>query len=129
MPVIGSESLASLDALAGMLAAAPRAVLSLDTRDDQPLGPQALFTQPGLWPLRVIVMTLDRVGGGHGPAFTRLRATLAQAPGKQVIAAGGVRDTHDLEALEAMGVHAVLIASAIHDGTLKRADLSRFLSG
>ena len=129
VPVIGSESLASLDALAGMLAAAPRAVLSLDTRDDQPLGPPALFTQPGLWPLRVIVMTLDRVGGGHGPAFTRLRATLAQAPGKQVIAAGGVRDTHDLEALEAMGVHAVLIASAIHDGTLKRADLSRFLSG
>ena len=129
VPVIGSESLASLDALADMLAAAPDAVLSLDTRDDQPLGPPALFHRPGRWPLRVIVMTLDRIGAGQGPALTRLRDTLAHAPGKQVIAAGGIRDTHDLEALEAMGVHAVLVASAIHDGTLKRATLTRYASG
>jgi uncharacterized protein related to proFAR isomerase len=31
--------------------------------------------------------------------------------------------------LEAMGVHAVLIASAIHDGTVDRATLGSFLSG
>jgi len=129
VPVIGSESLTSGEALAGMLTAAPDAVLSLDTRDDQPLGPPALFDQPEQWPLRVIVMTLDRVGAGRGPALNRLRDTVAKAPGKQVIAAGGIRDTHDLEALEAMGVHAVLVASAIHDGTLKRATLARYASG
>jgi len=98
-------------------------------REDRPLGPPALFDRPGLWPPRVIVMTLDRIGAGQGPALNRLRATLTQAPGKQVIAAGGVRDTHDLETLEAMGVHAVLVASAIHDGTLTPAALTRFLSG
>jgi phosphoribosylformimino-5-aminoimidazole carboxamide ribotide isomerase len=127
VPVIGSESLTSLDALSGLLESSPRAILSLDTRDDQQLGPAALFQQAQLWPQRVIVMTLDRVGAGQGPAFTRLRSTLAQAPGTKVIAAGGVRDTHDLEMLEAMGVHAVLLASAIHDGTLDRATLSRFV--
>jgi phosphoribosylformimino-5-aminoimidazole carboxamide ribotide isomerase len=82
-----------------------------------------LFGQPHHG--RVVVMTLDRVGAGHGPA--RLRATLEQAPGKKVIAAGGVRGADDLDALEAMGVHAVLIASAIHDGTLDRAALARFV--
>jgi uncharacterized protein related to proFAR isomerase len=38
-----------------------------------------------------------------------------------------VRNAADLEMLEAMGVHAVLIASAIHDGTLDRATLARYV--
>ena len=127
MPVIGSESLAALDDLTDLLAMAPHAILSLDTRAEQPLGPAALFDEPQRWPDRVVVMTLDRVGAGQGPALARLRTTLEQAPGKKVIAAGGVRDAQDLEMLEAMGVHAVLIASAIHDGTLDRAALARFV--
>jgi phosphoribosylformimino-5-aminoimidazole carboxamide ribotide isomerase len=128
VPVIGSESLASLDDLAQLLAAAPQAILSLDTRAEQPLGPAALFSEPQRWPQRVVVMTLDRVGAGQGPALARLRSTLEQAPDRKVIAAGGVRNAADLESLEAMGVHAVLIASAIHDGTLDRATLGRFVS-
>jgi phosphoribosylformimino-5-aminoimidazole carboxamide ribotide isomerase len=128
VPVLGSESLASLDDLAQLLAAAPDAILSLDTRGEQPLGPALLFSEPQRWPQRVVVMTLDRVGAGQGPALPRLRATLEQAPGRKIIAAGGVRNSADLEMLEAMGVHAVLIASAIHDGTLDRATLGRFVS-
>jgi phosphoribosylformimino-5-aminoimidazole carboxamide ribotide isomerase len=129
VPVIGSETLPSLGALAGLLVAAPQAVLSLDMRGTQPLGPPELFGDPQSWPHNVIVMTLDRVGAGQGPAFERLHATRAQAPGKNVIAAGGVRDAHDLDRLEAMGVHAVLLASAIHDASLDRATLARFASG
>jgi phosphoribosylformimino-5-aminoimidazole carboxamide ribotide isomerase len=127
VPVIGSESLTTATDLAALLSIAPHAVLSLDTRADVPLGPATLFTLPHLWPQRVIVMTLDRVGAATGPALAQLRATAAQAPDKQLIAAGGVRNVQDLEALAFMGVHAVLIASAIHDGTLNRATLSRFV--
>jgi len=127
VPVIGSESLASLDDLAALLTAAPEAILSLDTRAEQPLGPALLFSEPQRWPQRVVVMTLDRVGAGQGPALARLRSTLDQAPGRKIIAAGGVRNAADLEMLEAMGVHAVLIASAIHDGTLDRATLARYV--
>jgi phosphoribosylformimino-5-aminoimidazole carboxamide ribotide isomerase len=127
VPVIGSESLASASALHSLLSVAPQSVLSLDTRDEVPLGPPALFTQPDAWPQRVIVMTLDRVGAGSGPALARLRATAAQAPDKHVIAAGGVRNVLDLDTLADMGVHAVLIASAIHDGSLGRTAFTRFL--
>jgi len=126
VPVIGSESLATAAHLTALLAIAPDAVLSLDTRDEVPLGPAALFTQPQSWPRRVIVMTLDRVGAGSGPAFARLRAIAALAPDRQLVAAGGVRNAEDLQALEALGVQAVLMASAIHDGTLDRASLRRF---
>jgi phosphoribosylformimino-5-aminoimidazole carboxamide ribotide isomerase len=127
VPVIGSESLATASALRGLLNVAPHSIFSLDTRDEAPLGPAALFSQPEEWPQRVIVMTLDRVGAGSGPAVARLHATAAQAPGKQVIAAGGVRNVEDLDVLADMGVYAVLIASAIHDGSLDRAALTRFL--
>jgi phosphoribosylformimino-5-aminoimidazole carboxamide ribotide isomerase len=124
-PVIGSESVASLEAFAAMRAAAPEAILSLDTRGDRRLGPAALFDTPRLWPERVIVMTLDRVGSGGGPSLDGVRQTLDQAPGRHLIAAGGVRNASDLERLEALGVHAVLVATAIHDGTLDRAALAR----
>jgi phosphoribosylformimino-5-aminoimidazole carboxamide ribotide isomerase len=128
VPVLGSESLRSASDLPALLAVVPHALLSLDTRDELVLGPTALFAQPQSWPQRVIVMTLDRVGAGSGPAYTRLQTIAAQAPGKQLIAAGGVRDVADLETLERMGVHAALIASALHDGTLDRAALKRFLN-
>jgi len=128
-PVIGSESIASLAALAAMRGAAPGAILSLDTRGGERLGPARLFDSPELWPERVIVMALDRVGAGEGPSLERLRSTLAQAPHRRIVAAGGVRDTHDLDRLEAMGIDAVLAASAIHDGTLDRAALARRCRG
>jgi phosphoribosylformimino-5-aminoimidazole carboxamide ribotide isomerase len=124
-PVIGTESVASMEAFAAMRAAAPEAILSLDTRGDRQLGPAALFGTPELWPERVIVMTLDRVGSGGGPSLDGVRQTLDRAPGKRFIAAGGVRNASDLEQLEALGVHAVLVATAIHDGTLDRTALAR----
>ncbi len=129
IPVIGSESVASLDAYAAMRAAAPHAILSLDAQGERRLGPGSLFDTPQLWPERVIVMTLDRVGAGEGPSLERVRHALEQAPGKRIIAAGGVRHAHDLDRLEAMGVHAVLAASALHDGALDRVALARFLPG
>jgi phosphoribosylformimino-5-aminoimidazole carboxamide ribotide isomerase len=124
-PVIGSESVASLEAFAAMRTAAPEALLSLDTRGDRRLGPADLFDMPALWPERVIVMTLDKVGAGDGPSLDGVRHALARAPGRRVVAAGGVRNAADLERLEALGAHAVLVATAIHDGTFDRAALAR----
>jgi len=86
-----------------------------------------VFENPQRWPQRVIVMTLERVGSLEGPAGDRLREVRGAAPDKNVIAAGGVRDARDLDMLEALGMHAVLVASAIHDGNLDRATLRRFV--
>ena len=43
-----------------------------------------------------------------------------------VDAAGGVRDARDLAQLERIGVAGALVATALHDGALKGADLDRF---
>ena len=51
-----------------------RIVLSLDFRGDAFQGPQEILAEPALWPQRVIVMTLARVGSGAGPDLERLAA-------------------------------------------------------
>lgn len=129
VPVIGSESVSSLDALDEMLTVVPQAMLSLDSRGDTLLGPPELFAEPRRWPRTVIVMTLERVGSGEGPAGERIGRALEAVPDRWIVAAGGVRDARDLEWLEARGTYAVLVASAIHDGSLDRAALNRFVGG
>lgn len=116
-PVYGSESLASPAALR-QLAADPAAILSLDSRLEQPLDPSGSWQRPADWPRTVVVMTLDRVGAGSGPdleTFARLRAL---APDRAWIGAGGVRHRQDLRAAAAAGASGWLVASALHDGTL-----------
>ncbi|MBL8469318.1 HisA/HisF-related TIM barrel protein [Methyloversatilis discipulorum] len=116
-PVMGSESLTEPDALAKLSAADVPALLSLDYRGGVPLG-AAWAHAPGFWPTRVIAMELARVGSEAGPELALIDRLRAQRPDVAVIAAGGVRDAADLVALDGVGVPAVLVASALHDGRL-----------
>lgn len=122
--VIGSETLGSLDDLRA-ISRLPRdrIVLSFDFRNESFEGPEALLREPALWPDRLIVMTLARIGSGEGPDLARLRDFVARAGGREVYAAGGVRDRADLEALATAGVSGALVATALHAGRIKAGDL------
>lgn len=124
-PVIGSESLRDLPGARAALAAGA-GLLSLDYGPEGPRGPAELHADAGLWPEAVIVMTLARVGAGEGPDLDRLADIVARAGGRRVFAAGGVRDVGDLHRLAERGVAGVLLASALHDGRLSRADIAGF---
>jgi phosphoribosylformimino-5-aminoimidazole carboxamide ribotide isomerase len=119
--VYGSESLRSRDELAPCFAPPSRALLSLDHRQGAPLDPAGVWDAPALWPRRVIVMTLSRVGSDGGPDLDTLALVRARAPGARLIGAGGVRHAADLAAAEAAGAQAWLVASALHDGRLPAA--------
>ncbi|PWB93298.1 HisA/HisF-related TIM barrel protein [Methylosinus sporium] len=122
-PVIGSESLART--VAPDLSRETGAILSLDFRGDEFLGPRALLDDPQLWPPRLIAMTLARVGAFAGPDLALLSSLERRAQGREIYAAGGLRDTRDLEALARIGVAGVLVASALHDGRLSAQELRR----
>lgn len=135
VPVFGSESLASRAELercftgmgtgkstdTGTAAAADGAVLSLDRRDGQRLDAAGCWDAPALWPERVIVMTLERVGSDAGPDLDTLAEVRHRSPGTFIVGAGGIRDEADLERARAAGAGAWLVASALHDGRLPRA--------
>ena len=122
VPVIGSE-LQRDSALIARHRGSRRIVLSLDFRGDGFQGAGEILTEPRHWPHRVIVMTLARVGSGAGPDLARLAAIKSIAGEREIYAAGGVRDAADLSALKAAGVAGALIATALHDGRVAKADL------
>ncbi len=122
--VLGTESQRDVELVRGVRDH-PRIVLSLDWRGDEPQGPTELFADAALWPRRVIVMTLARVGTGGGPDVVRLREVLERAAAREVYAAGGVRDLADLAALRDLGCAGALVATALHRGVIGRAELAR----
>ena len=137
VPVFGSESLRSPAALAacfdaqyddrsdrgdrgdqsglGKQGMRSNAVLSLDRRDGQRLDAAGCWDTPALWPQRVIVMTLERVGADAGPDLDTLAEVRCKAPGAMLIGAGGIRHPADLASAAAAGANAWLVASALHD--------------
>lgn len=121
-PVVGSETLADLRLLEALAGEAHPFLLSLDFRQKRLLGPAELLEHPQLWPSRLIVLNLDRVGARRGPDLGLAAALAARAPGAQLYCAGGVRGKPDLAALNARGF-GVLLASALHEGSLTREDL------
>lgn len=124
VPVAASESLDPAEARAALKV--PGVILSLDRGVEGPRGPAFLHEEEGLWPPRVIAMTLARVGSGEGPDLAVLSDILRRRPDVAAYAAGGVRGVEDLLALEAAGVAGALVATALHDGRLKGADIARF---
>ena len=128
VPVFGSESLASRVELercfGGAVSAANemarQPVLSLDRRDGQRLDAAGCWEAPALWPKRVIVMTLERVGSDAGPDLETLRDVQRKSPATFVVGAGGIRHADDLALAASAGAGAWLVASALHDGRLPR---------
>jgi phosphoribosylformimino-5-aminoimidazole carboxamide ribotide isomerase len=121
--VLGSESLTSLASL-DQVAGEERVILSLDFRGGALLGPPGLYEAAHVWPARVIVMSLDRVGAGEGPDLERLAEIAARAPHAKLYAAGGVRGLTDIEGLIEAGISGALVATALHDGRITGAGLA-----
>lgn len=114
-----------------------RIVFSLDLHDGQPLGDGTVWGNADALTIagraiaagarRFIVIDLSRVGVGKGIGTEQVCRILANTyPDIEITTGGGVRGVPDLERLFALGVGGVLVASALHDGGLTRADVQRF---
>lgn len=126
--VIGSESVATAEAWAEIKGAfGPSVVLSLDFDDEGLRGPEALASDPALWPGRVIVMSLGRVGMETGPDLGSLKAAIQAAGNRAVFAAGGIRNIADLEAAAAAGAAGALLATALHSGAVTQNEIAALL--
>ena len=116
--IFASESLRSRAQLADCCAEREASVLSLDRRDGRRLDAAGCWEAPELWPSRVIVMTLERVGADAGPDLATLREVQSRSPATQLVGAGGLRPAADRAAAADAGAQAWLVASALHDGRL-----------
>ena len=104
-------------------------VFSLDLKQGVPMA------HPDAWPesapveiadsvidagvIRLIVLDLAGVGTGSGPPTLDLcRRIRSRHGGIELITGGGIRGQRDISDATHAGVDAVLVASALHDGSL-----------
>ena len=66
-------------------------------------------------------------GLAKGPAMDLYKKLKAEIPEMSLMASGGVRDIADLESLEELGVHSVVIGKALHENLIPLSDLKGFL--
>jgi phosphoribosylformimino-5-aminoimidazole carboxamide ribotide isomerase len=126
--VIGSESLAGVDDWREIHGAfGEGVVLSLDFDGAGRKGPDALFDDPTLWPQRVIVMNLGRVGTAEGPDLDGLRSVVGRANGRAIFAAGGIRDARDLAALADLPAQGAVLATALHRNEVTQKEIAALL--
>ncbi|MFU8788632.1 MAG: HisA/HisF-related TIM barrel protein [Methylobacter sp.] len=122
LPILGSESYQN-ETLADIKAYKNNFILSLDYANSAALGAESLFSDDTFWPQNIIIMTLERVGSNFGPDLGKLAEFCRQYPDKNFIAAGGVRHKQDLVALDEAGIHQALVASALHNGSIKTENI------
>lgn len=123
--VAGLETVPSCDVLQEIVKAvgAERTIFSLDLRDGIPMRDWGVGTAIDAEIKRLIVLDVARVGVGSGTGTETICRDLASTyPLVEVIAGGGVAGPEDLRSLEACGVKAVLVASALHDKKLLSAE-------
>lgn len=133
--VVGTETLPGARDLAALRAAVTddRLLLSLDVGERGLLSPSPSLR--GLSPVaalraleaedlpQALVLTLRRVGTSSGPDLATLEAVHDAFPAMSLVAGGGVRSPADLHALARLGVDAVLVATAIHQGAVDAATI------
>jgi phosphoribosylformimino-5-aminoimidazole carboxamide ribotide isomerase len=134
--VVGLETVAGPVALAEIChgIGTERVVFSLDLKEGLPLGDRRCWRRPDALSIateaiaigarQIIVLDLARVGGYGGTGTEDLCKRLtSEYPEVEIVAGGGIRNITDLERLQACGVRVALVASALHDGRLRREEL------
>jgi len=138
--VIALETMPSWSLLADCIRTygASRVVFSLDLRGgipvtvpgraacDAPSPGSTLELAVGAGATSVVVLDLARVGSGAGLDWRLLEQLRRAHPEIELQAGGGIAGLADLERARQAGCDAVLVGSALHDGTLNRRALDRW---
>lgn len=138
--VVGSETLRKLSDLRDILkeVGRDRVIASIDVKKNRVLSkcgklnkknPKAVASIFEYMRVReLILLDLDRVGGklGYNSSLVRGILTEVQVP---VIIGGGIGGVKDILELKKLGVSGVLLATALHKGTITELNLDYLLGG
>lgn len=132
--IVGTETLQNIDFIENIVDAfgAEKVIMSLDLMGQQILGKfelgkiagplQFLYKLENLGITQIIILDLSKVGSGEGINMPFLKKALKNTRSR-VFVGGGVHDIDDLKALKETRVYGVLVATALHTGTISPSDL------
>jgi phosphoribosylformimino-5-aminoimidazole carboxamide ribotide isomerase len=134
--IIGTETLINLKFVKECIKKIgnERTILSLDIKNEKvissspeikmrnPLEVALIFERLGI--KKMIVLDLTRVGSEEGVNWSILSKILEKTD-MQIITGGGIRNLDDIIELKKRGIHAILIATALHKGDFTKEDMKR----
>jgi phosphoribosylformimino-5-aminoimidazole carboxamide ribotide isomerase len=135
--VVGLETIEGPEALARIAEDSPgRVVFSLDLKEGRPLGDLASWRGRDPWSIaktaiecgvrRILLLDLSRVGNNQGTGTDELATRLlVEDPWVEVTVGGGIRGIVDLLKLQAKGITAALVATALHNLTIQPTHLAQ----
>jgi len=133
--IVGTETLSSLDVLenAAMEFDPQKIILSVDFKGGELLAnsekirkikPVEIAEIAGRLGLKaIIVLELQKVGSQTGPLNDSLIEIVENVSTIPIITGGGVRSLQDLIVLKEKGIKGALVATAFHNGNIKREEL------
>lgn len=128
--IAGSETVAAMDAVADIVRAAQPVpvAFSVDLRNGVPIARAAALRDRSPVDLAraavragatsVVLLDLARVGSGAGVDETLARRVAEGTAPAALVVGGGIQDMDAVRRLGALGVHGVLVGSALHDGRI-----------
>jgi phosphoribosylformimino-5-aminoimidazole carboxamide ribotide isomerase len=134
--IVGLETLGGLADLKKIVQSVggERVIFSLDLKDGKPIhrGAERIANRDNVGLelgaraaeagcAGVLVLDIAAVGSGGGPRSLDLIDAFKRLLGVRVYSGGGVRSEDDLRALETAGCDAVLLGTALHDGSIVKA--------
>ena len=82
-----------------------------------------LLNNPTIWPKKVIVMMLHRVGSTNGIDFKQLKNIIKLNNNSEIYVAGGIQNFSDINNLNSMNVRGCLVATSLHKNKITKDEL------
>lgn len=124
--ILGTET-ASLQTIKEVASLLPgRVNVSIDKKHGQvltcdplmPLKPADIVHELNALDIRnIIILDMDRVGTSSG-VDSQFLSNIVSISHHSVLLGGGVKDIHDIEKLESIGLKGALVATALHNGSI-----------
>ena len=124
--VLGSENKLPIESFTNLIINNPEILLSLDFSENGLIENLYLLKDATIWPKKVIVMMLHRVGLNKGIDMRCLNTVLNISKNNDIYTAGGIINIGDLIQLKLYGIKGVLLASSLHNASITKEDLTQF---
>ena len=98
-------------------------LLSLDFCENGLINNPYLLNNPTIWPKKVIVMMLHRVGSTNGIDFKQLKNIIKLNNNSEIYVAGGIQNFSDINNLNSMNVRGCLVATSLHKNKITKDEL------
>ena len=127
--ILGSENNIALHDYEETIKSNPSILLSLDFNENGLINNSYLLNNSSIWPKKVIVMMLHRVGSNDGVDTKHLENIVALNKNSEIYVAGGIKNYNDIKILNSKNIKGCLIATALHQQKITKKELNLFFNG